>query len=467
MAGVLDDGIISEQTHERFAKVFTPKVQGALNLHEATKDLNLDYFVLYSSIASSMGSPGQSNYAAANSFLDQLARYRKQNNLVATSINWGPWATGGMAAALTQQHARKGMLAFNEVEGIKAIVHALEQSSPNIQAAEMNWDTVSKQTTKVPAWLESLVTKTHVQNDYLITLLEQTDKENREAVLKTELSRLIKETLGLIEVKEELGFFDMGMDSLMAVELRNRIQAAIGSEYSLSNTLLFEQGNLDALAHHLKQEILYEVFEQSKVAQIIHFTKAVGADEPIAIIGMYCGFPGGANSPDKFWELLTQGYDGISEVPKDRWDIDDYYDPDIDAPGKINTRLGGFLKEDVSLFDAAFFNISPIEAERMDPQQRILLETTWYALESAGIKPESLKATQTGVYLGICASDYATLQTKYQNETDINAYMGTGNALSVAAGRIAYTLGFTRPSIFRRYGMFFFFGCRAFSLPRS
>jgi len=165
--------------------------------------------------------------------------------------------------------------------------------------------------------------------------------------------------------------------------------------------------------------------------------------EPIAIIGMDCRFPGGANGLDKFWELLITGQDGISEVPKARWDIDQYYDPDPDAPGTMNTRLGGFLTQDVSLFDAGFFNISPKEAQMMDPQQRLLLETTWHAIEQAGIESGALRGTQTGVYLGIATQDYAKLQA----DIEINAYMGTGNALSVAAGRIAFILGLEGPAM--------------------
>ena len=113
----------------------------------------------------------------------------------------------------------------------------------------------------------------------------------------------------------------------------------------------------------------------------------------------------------------------------------------------MNTRKGGFLNIDVSQFDAGFFNISPKEAQLMDPQQRLLLEVTWEALASAGIDPKNIKGTQTGVYIGLCTNDYATLQLQYQNESDITAYMGTGNSASVAAGRVAYILGAEGPAM--------------------
>ena len=179
--------------------------------------------------------------------------------------------------------------------------------------------------------------------------------------------RILKNILGLSptqELSDTQGFFEMGMDSLMAVELRNRIQMAIGSEYALSNTLMFEQNNIQALAEYLSTQVLFEVFERSKKEKSIILYQALKPEEPIAIVGMACRFPGGANSPDTFWELLAKGYDGISEVPNDRWDINEYYDPDPNAPGKMNTRKGGFLTIDVAQFDAAFFNISPEKRRR-------------------------------------------------------------------------------------------------------
>jgi 8-amino-7-oxononanoate synthase len=169
--------------------------------------------------------------------------------------------------------------------------------------------------------------------------------------------------------------------------------------------------------------------------------------EGIAIIGMACRFPGGAADIEQFWDMLQKQQDGISEIPQDRWDIDTYYDVDPEAPGKMNMREGGFLIQDIGGFDASFFNISPKEAQNMDPQQRLLLETTWQALEQGNMLPEQLKGSQTGVYIGICGDDYLQLQAKYQSESDINAYLGTGNSMSVAAGRIAYTFGLQGPTL--------------------
>ena len=163
-------------------------------------------------------------------------------------------------------------------------------------------------------------------------------------------------------------------------------------------------------------------------------------DEPIAIVGMACRFPGGANSPDAFWQLLSEGRDAISEVPADRWDIDEFYDPDPDAPGKMSTRFGGFV-DNIDMFDPDLFGISPREAVSMDPQQRVLLEVSWEALEGAGIAPSSLRGSRSGVFVGVCNNDYAQLLLR-RDRTSIDAYTSSGAAFSVIAGRLAYTLGF-------------------------
>ena len=168
--------------------------------------------------------------------------------------------------------------------------------------------------------------------------------------------------------------------------------------------------------------------------------------EPIAIIGIGCRFPGGANDPEAFWRLLRDGVDAIREVPKDRWDIDAYYDPDPDAPGKMYARSGGFLKQ-IDQFEAEFFGISPREAMSMDPQQRLLLEVSWEALENAGQPPDQLAGSQTGIFMGIGQNDYAQLQLNSGTPASIQAYDGTGNGFCFASGRLSYVLGLQGPNV--------------------
>jgi acyl transferase domain-containing protein/SAM-dependent methyltransferase/acyl carrier protein len=169
------------------------------------------------------------------------------------------------------------------------------------------------------------------------------------------------------------------------------------------------------------------------------------ATEPIAVTGIGCRFPGGVTDSDSFWRLLIEGRDAISEVPPGRWDIDAFYDRDPDAPGKMTTRWGGFL-DGIEQFDPEFFGISPREAARMDPQQRLLLEVSWEALENAGQNPDCLAGSQTGVFFGLCNSDYLLMQFE-GGRSSIDAYVGTGNAHSVASGRISYILGLQGPSV--------------------
>jgi acyl transferase domain-containing protein/aryl carrier-like protein len=179
---------------------------------------------------------------------------------------------------------------------------------------------------------------------------------------------------------------------------------------------------------------------------MLHHTEYSSKKEPIAIIGIGCRFPGGANNPESFWKLLQDGVDAITEVPADRWSIKHFYDPNPERLGKIYSRWGGFV-EHIDQFDPQFFGISPREAANMDPQQRMLLDVAWEALEDGGQVPENLAGTNTGVFIGISLNDYQYLQGDINNTHLINAYTGTGNAMSIAANRISYALDFRGPSI--------------------
>jgi acyl transferase domain-containing protein len=167
--------------------------------------------------------------------------------------------------------------------------------------------------------------------------------------------------------------------------------------------------------------------------------------EPIAVIGIGCRVPG-ADDPDAFWRLMRDGIDAISMVPADRFDIDAFFDPDPETPGGIATRHGGFLR-DIDQFDSGFFGIAPREARGMDPQQRLLLEVSWEALEHAGQAPSRLEHSKTGVYLGLCSSDYAYLQVNSGDLGLLDAHYASGIAHSVATGRLSYLLGLQGPSL--------------------
>jgi acyl transferase domain-containing protein len=170
-----------------------------------------------------------------------------------------------------------------------------------------------------------------------------------------------------------------------------------------------------------------------------------GPREPIAVVGIGCRFPG-AGSPQAFWDLLRSGGDATREIPADRWDAAAFYDPDVEAPGKMYCRRGGFLDQ-VDGFDERFFNLSAREARYLDPQQRLLLEVSWEALEDAAIAPSALSGSRTGVFIGISTSDYAHLLSTRTPVDKLDAYAGLGTGLSFAAGRLSYSLGLKGPSL--------------------
>ena len=245
------------------------------------------------------------------------------------------------------------------------------------------------------------------------------------------------------EIHEDAGFFDLGMDSLMAVELRRRIEQGVGKEIPV--TLVMDHPRLSDAADYLLGEVL-GLSEQAsdksgpQPAPVV----TTRTDEPIAIVAVSCRFPG-APDPEAFWEVLSGGVDAIREVPEDRFDIDEFYDPDPETPGKTYTRFGGFLDE-IDGFDPEFFGISPREAVWIEPQQRLVLETAWEGIERAGYAPATLCGSRTGVFVGVAANEYAHLLSS-ESIDKIEPYFITGNALNAISGRVAFALGLEGPAM--------------------
>ncbi|MFN0204706.1 MAG: SDR family NAD(P)-dependent oxidoreductase [Planctomycetota bacterium] len=265
-------------------------------------------------------------------------------------------------------------------------------------------------------------------------------------------------------------FMNLGFDSLRAVDFKTLLESRLIC--SLRSTLLFDYPTLETLTNYLAHEILAIGLESAADSPNAADAAADAKDydhlsagelrvllarnstklrvyesaryEPVAIVGIGCRFPGGASNPGAFWKLLMNATDAIVEVPPERWNLDDYYDSDRGAPGKMYTRFGGFLTEPIDQFDAAFFNISPREAAQLDPQQRLLLETAWEALEDGCHSPEKWFGSKTGVFVGLRESEYFNSQTR-RHATEVGSYYATGNALSTASGRLSYFFGFTGP----------------------
>jgi|GEM_PF-132459 len=413
--------------------VLRPKVAGAWILHEQSQRFPLDFFLMYSSIASAWGSRDQAHYSAANRFLDALAHHRRHLGLPAMSINWGPWAQGGMTSNEAQTILRRIGVRMLDPDQALEMLNRLP-STPQLAIADIDWPLFQGS-------YEARGRRPFLDLVRPVAPRTAPPVRIRSASLAETIEREAALVLGFgsARLDRDQGFFDMGMDSLLALEFRSHLETALGT--ALPATLVFDHPSINALAQSLAGEDAAPAPEPSRGSSDLDAADRAKT-EPIAIVGMSCRFPGGADTLESYWRLLDDGVDAVSEVPSKRWNIDDYYDPNPETPGKMYSRHGGFLR-DVDLFDPAFFRISPREAAAMDPQQRLLLEVSYEALEHAGIPVDGLKGSQTGVFVGITTNDYANLQLRH----GVDGYFFTGNPLNTAAGRISYTLGVHGPSM--------------------
>ena len=448
--GALSDGALTNQSWERFETVLWPKVLGAWHLHRATADRDLDLFILFSSRVGVMGNPGQANHAAANAFLDQLAGHRRAQGLPGQAIAWGAWSEIGEAAEqrdrIDRQRTALGGRWFTPQQGLRAFDQLVRQDAATSVVMSMDWSVFEEAVDDRPAFLEDLLSApsdaeadSAASSEDLLSRLQEAP--GREELLVSFLQQEVQAVLRLGSVPEPtVGFFDLGMDSLMAVELRNRLNRAFAEEYTVPNTVVFDYPDIAALARHLAGELGGVASAPAARAQPEPERPAVAqpAEDGIAIVGMACRFPG-ATDISAFWRQLEAGVDAVTDG---RGDSGSWGELAEDLPaGFAAYRQGGFV-EGIEQFDSRFFRISPIEARAMDPRQRMLLETSWQALEDAGVDPDRLRGSRTGIYAGISTSEYRDLMTGGNSGV---SYLGT--AASMTLGRISFALGLEGPII--------------------
>jgi acyl transferase domain-containing protein/acyl carrier protein len=427
-AGVLADATVEALTEARLAEVVRPKADAARVLHEVTEGLDLTAFVLFSSISGITGTAGQANYAAANAVLDALAHHRVSRGLVGTSLAWGLWDAGmgsGLTAADLARWERAGVRPLTPTEGLVLFDAAL----------------ATGETLVVPAALESApaprpAVRARSTSRWAGRITALPDAARADAVLDLVRAEAASVLGHPSPVEARSTFNSLGFDSLAGMDLRARLGTATGLR--LPATVTFDHPTPARLAEHLLSLVTAEKPKSRPVAR-------ARADEPVAIVGMACRFPGGVSSPEELWRLVSDGVDAVGGFPTNRgWDLDRLYDPDPERTGTSYTRDGGFL-HDADLFDREFFGLSPREATATDPQQRLLLETAWETFESAGIDPASLHGGDTGVFTGAMYDDYASRLASTPEEFE--GFLLAGNLSSVLSGRLSYTFGLRGPAM--------------------
>ena len=449
-AGVLDDAMLRDQRADRFARVLRPKVDGAWNLHCLTRSLPIEQFVLFSSAAALLGSPGQANHAAANAFLDVLASWRRARGLPALSIGWGLWSDVGAAAdrRAGDRMASAGIGAITPEEGVMALEQALAHSTPYVGIVPVVWPRLLARVgpSRFLSEVAGGAVAESADGSSWTSRWEAASADERRGLLVTVVRAEVARVLGTdpAAIDPEQGFFEIGMDSLTSVELRNRLESQVGC--SLSSTVAFDHPTVTALADHLASRApTSPVLPPSGVApagrpanQNRHTNpqqharrERTAPDEAIAVIGLSCRFPRG-NSPEAYWQSLQDGVDAVTVVPSDRWDLARYYDPDRDAVGKMYMKYGAFLDRSTSS--------TPASSGSRRARRWEWIRSSACCSKSAGRRSRTPATVQrscggshTGVFVGVI--DAATTAGCRCDADRIDMHTATGNGACILAGR--------------------------------
>lgn len=480
-AGVVKDNYIPKKTATEIRSVMSAKVDGTINLDEATQDIPLDFFLMFSSLAGCFGNPGQSDYAAANGFMDAHANYR--NKMVAhgighgksISINWPLWKEGGMQLseqAQTLMLKSTGMVPLSTQSGIAAIYGVIGSDEKHVAVFEGDEGRIKQrlrgQNQAAKARTEtSQISRSKAQNKSETN----SDEGAIEQSLKQYISAILKIEPQMIEGDEEFNAY--GFDSISLMEFANRLNQK--HDLELMPTLFFEYQNLNSLVGYFAEEhsgvFAPQLDTMESVATVStkpnglknkanvvgklgesRFARSMvrhqapptpkAEDGGVAIIGMSGKFPM-AESVHELWDNIVQGKDCIEEIPKERWDWEALYGNPHKETNKTNIKWGGFIKG-IGEFDPLFFGISPREAEHMDPQQRLLMMHAWNAIEDAGYSAKSLSGSNTGMIVGTCGGGYSDLLARAGGR--IEGFTSTGMIPSSGPNRMSYFMNFHGPS---------------------
>jgi len=480
-AGILGDNFILKKTPEELQAVLAPKVTGLVNLDLASKELPLDFFITFSSIAGSLGNAGQADYAMANAFMDAYAQYRKQ--LVdmserqgrTLSINWPLWKDGGMHIDVeTQITMRKnmGIIPLETSSGIRAMYQGLSCGKPQVMILEGDLSKI-KQCIVDPLAKESA----EPMQEAVLTVDLGLLREKTMHHLKNLFGEITKLTMGQIDMDEPLESY--GIDSIMITQMNQKLTIIFGE---LSKTLFFEYQTLGALNEYFIAEYAQECMKWTGLEKQIQLMpqvalKALNIEsefpvlttlkgnkktqrgfssvgksheirEPIAIIGMSGRYPKAANLKE-YWDNLQGGKDCITEIPSDRWKLDGFYNPSTQeaiATGKSYSKWGGFV-DGFADFEPLFFNMSPREALNMDPQERLFIETCWEVIEDAGYTREQLSAQhnrRVGVFAGITKTGFSLYGPDLWKQGE-DIFPNT--SFGALANRVSYLLNLQGPSM--------------------
>ncbi|MEV0074453.1 type I polyketide synthase [Amycolatopsis sp. NPDC050768] len=454
-AGVL--GPLAEASFADLRTVLGAKVAGIENVEAALETARLEAVVYFSSITAVWGAGDHGAYAAANAVLDARAQRRTADGVPTLSVAWGPWAGGGMVAdEIHDTLRRRGLPVLDPDLAVAGLLRLLAEGSGAAILAEVDWarfvpvftsGRASRLLDALPeAQPEPEVAETGpVAGNTTLRRLSELDESQRVRALRELVREHTAAVLGhpdAAAVEPRRAFSDAGLDSLTAVELRDRLTKA--TEVRLPTTVVFDHPTPVALAAFLDRLAFGARTTAAAPGPARIVAKPETAD-PIAIVAMSCRFPGGIDSPEQLWQAVSGEADLITPFPADRgWPLGSLFDPDPDAPGTSYVDHAGFLR-DATMFDPEFFGISPREAVAMDPQQRVLLETAWEVLERAGIDPKSLRGSRTGVYVGTTDQAYGGRLTA--PGAGMEGYLATGGSTSVASGRISYLFGFEGPAV--------------------